>query len=63
MVGIPATSTLSLSSTGRPSSGPRTLLVRRAMSDTRASWSACGFSERTALIAGPRWLTAAMRSM
>ena len=54
VVGIPATSMLSLSRTGRPSSGPRTLLVRRARSDTRASCSASGFSERTALIAGPR---------
>ena len=63
VVGIPATSMLSLSRTGSPSSGPRTDPVRRAMSLTRASCNAFGFSDRTALSAGPRRFTAAMRSM
>ena len=63
VVGIPATSMLSLSSTGQALQRAADRFVRRAMSETRASCSAFGFSERTALIAGPRWLTAAMRSM
>ena len=62
VVGMPATSMLSLSRTGRPSSAPRGWPEARAASDARASSSACGFKERTALIAGPRRLTAAMRS-
>ena len=63
VVGIPATSMLSFKSTGRPSSGPRTEFVRRARSETRASCNASGFSDRTALSAGPRRLTAAIRLM
>ena len=63
VVGRPATSRLSLTSTGMPCSGPRTLPVARSRSRRLASCSARGLTIRTALSPGPRALTAAIRSM
>ena len=53
VVGRPATSMLSFTSTGMPCSGPRTRPRRRSRSARRASRSAAGFTMRTALMAGP----------
>ena len=63
VVGSPATSRLSLTSTGMPCSGPRSFPVARSRSSSDASVSARGFMCRTALSPGPRALTAAIRSM
>ena len=63
VVGSPATSRLSLTRTGMPCIGPRTLPVARSRSSSEASVSALGLVVRTAFRPGPRALTAAIRSM
>ena len=52
VVGMPATCTLSLTSTGMPSSGPRGAPAARAASLAAASAAAAGFTVMTACRAG-----------
>ena len=61
VVGIPATSMLSLSRTGIPSMASSGWPARRRASAASASAIAAGFSARTALRPGPCVLSAAIR--
>ena len=62
VVGSPATSIVSLTSTGMPASGPPGVPAARALSAAIAAPVAAGLTARTALIPGPWWLTYLMRS-
>ncbi len=63
VVGMPAASRLSLTSTGMPCSGPRTVPAARSASALAASSSAFGLIARTALIDGPSVFVSAIRCM
>ena len=60
---MPLTSIRSLSRTGRPCAGPRTLPSRRSLSSAAASLSAFWLSCVTAFRPGPRLFSAAIRAM
>ena len=62
VVGRPATSTVSLTRTGIPASGPPGCPAARALSAAIAAPVAVGFTARTALTPGPCWLTYLIRS-